>query len=181
MKKLGTKNVSWKKRIDKIKEKVTADYSECLSRKQRVFYGIASVVFVIAFFIFSISSYILNTFNNLTFEELIFHLKVPMKGTGNSMIMGYFTYAKKSIILFGFFYMAIIFIFRTYKKLRNKNAINWLAFLLSIVCLVGSVARIGTCLNVVQYMKAQTTYSNISLHMKAVSRSIIIILRNWNY
>ena len=153
-------SLRWKTKINKILKKLTESDPKDLSLRKRFFYCIAAVLFPVAFLIFSISSYILDSFNNLYFEELVFHLKVPMNGTGNSMINGYFTYAKETIIIFMFFYMTLITVFRMCKKLHSMKIINWSALLLSIVCLIGSVGRIGQCLNVVQYMKDQSTYSD---------------------
>lgn len=51
---------------------------------------ISAVILIIAVILYTVSLFLKKNFNGLSWEEIVFHLKVPMKGTSNEMILDYF-------------------------------------------------------------------------------------------
>lgn len=49
-----------------------------------------AVFLIIAVILYTVYLFLKKNFNGLSWEEIVFHLKVPMKGTSNEMIMDYF-------------------------------------------------------------------------------------------
>lgn len=130
-----------------------------LTKVQKILYGVTFFLFLLDFVIFSVSSYIIDNFSNLSFEELVFHMKVPMKGTGNSMVTGFFTYAKDALVIFFLCYVGILVLFFYGKSIRSLKKVRIGSLLLAIVCFVVSLFRIGQCLQVNTYLSDQSTYS----------------------
>ena len=80
------RNVIDKERNIEIKEEKEKNKSQFLTKKQNMF--VISLIFLAAFIGLSIYWIYENT-GNVTLEQLIFHLKVPMQGTNTDMIWNY--------------------------------------------------------------------------------------------
>ncbi len=51
---------------------------------------LSAVILIIAVILYTVYLFLKKNFNGLSWEEIVFHLKVPMKGTSNEMILDYF-------------------------------------------------------------------------------------------
>ena len=156
------KNISLEKK-EKIKnniaQKIKKNSFEHLSIRHRIFYMSALFLVLLAFLIVSITEFLKNNFNALTFEEIVFHLKVPMKGTSNSMVIEYFKYAKSALIMFGIFYIGSILLFIFCKKIRNNKISNVSVFIFSIVLFVTSIGQFVLRTQMLTYVKHQLEVS----------------------
>lgn len=137
------------------KQKDKSGISEYLNRRQKIFYGVSLILFIIAFIITSIISFLKDNFNSLSLEEVIFHLKVPMRGTSNSMIIEYFKYAKIGFIAFFTICISGVIFLGMYKKIRNNKVYNLATFAFSIILLFTSIGEAGYSLEVLKYIKRQ--------------------------
>ena len=51
---------------------------------------LSAAILIIAAILYTVYLFLKKNFNGLSWEEIVFHLKVPMKGTSNEMILDYF-------------------------------------------------------------------------------------------
>ena len=51
---------------------------------------VAALILIMAVILYTVYLFLKKNFNGLSWEEIVFHLKVPMKGTSNEMILDYF-------------------------------------------------------------------------------------------
>ena len=51
---------------------------------------VAALILILAVILYTVYLFLKKNFNGLSWEEIVFHLKVPMKGTSNEMILDYF-------------------------------------------------------------------------------------------
>ena len=142
-----------------INEKIKNSALDSLGMRQIVFYIISLIMLLTAFVISSVVAFLKNSFDALSFEEIIFHLKIPMKGTSDSMIIEYFKYSKNA--LFGFFsiYIGLILVFTFYKKIRNNRIYNEVVLLFSVFSLFASISYGIVSLGIIDYIKQQYTTS----------------------
>lgn len=105
-------------------------------------------------------SWVLNTWANLTIEEIIYHLTMPMEGTNSDMIGSYISYCVVVAVwvAIGLF---IAFCIMKYKKKSRMFRITKLVTVVgSVLSLVFSVQYFWRTFNVSAYVKNQNTYSS---------------------
>lgn len=137
-----------------IKVKEEAQY---LSQKQNVF--IISLIFLAAFITLSISWIYSNT-GNVTLEQLIFHLKVPIKGTNIGMIFDYARWTFSRVALISILAGLLIYIYerKSIKGLLEKQKI---LYFLSKAILISSVIIVLIIMNVFEFAKNQIITSTL--------------------
>ena len=120
--------------------------------------GTILMLFLITLSVLIIRSvlWVMKTWSDLSIEEIIFHLKVPLEGTNADMIRDYIIYA----IVFAAVTLLIILIFlKLFKNKSLRAVLLKLGTSVSIVIAVISVIHIWGELGVSAYLKNQSEYS----------------------
>ena len=90
--------------------------------------------------LFNASSWVMDTWGLITFDEIIFHLKVPMEGTNTDMIFDFINQCLPAAILVMLLELAIFIAFR---KRRKKYA---------VVCMAGIVGAVVLSVSAANYL-----------------------------
>lgn len=130
---------------------------ESITIKENLF--IVSLIFLSAFIVLSIYWLYTNT-GNVTLEQLLFHLKVPIKGTNTEMIWNYAYWTFSRVIAITIVACAIICIFERIKK-RNQQKLKQILYFLVKVILLTSIIITLLIMNVFGFAKNQITASNL--------------------
>jgi len=133
------------------KEKVNT-----LTKRQNLF--IMALIFLAAFISLSIYWIYTNT-GNVTVEQLIFHLKVPIEGTNIGMIWDYIVWTFSRIFLIIALIAGIIFLFQKKSKINIFKKKKILYFL-SKTILISSIIIVLGVMNVFGFVKNQITASS---------------------
>lgn len=67
-------------------------------------------------------NWLYNNFGNLSFEEIVFHLKVPLEGTNDSFIFNYLKEALPKIIIYTILICVILFVDKIIKAKKEKHS-----------------------------------------------------------
>ena len=128
-----------------------------LTKKEHVF--VLFIIFLSAFMVLSIYWLHQNT-GNVTLEQLIFHLKVPMKGTNTDMVWDYmqWTFIRVFMIVMGI--GAIIILFEHFIKIQREKK-KKILYMFSKIVLVTSVVIVMLIMNVYGFAKNQITASTL--------------------
>lgn len=131
--------------------------SQFLTKKQNIF--VVLLIFIALFITFSIYWVYKNT-GNVTLEQLIFHLKVPIKGTNIGMVFDYmlWTFSRILVIIFGVGLLIYFFEKKMKIKLNKKKKI---LYSISKVLLVVSIIVVCSVMNVWGFAKNQLTTSTL--------------------
>ena len=132
---------------------------EKLSAMRRTGYVLAIVLFVAAIIVFTLRRFLVENFNGLSMAEIVFHLKVPLTGTGTDMIEDYFSSAKIVFILAGSILVLSILLLIFRKNVRNLRLVNVLAVWIPLLFLVGNLVRFSQQLNLIEYIANQMSVS----------------------
>ncbi len=129
--------------------------AETLTKKQNFL-----VVFLIFFALFAYFSikWIYNNTGNVTLEQLIFHLVVPIEGTNMGMIWDYFCWTFLRIALILIPTSIIIYFFETISA-RSKKFKKIILYVISISCVIASVTSVFIKVNIKEFIKNQITAS----------------------
>ena len=90
--------------------------------------------------LFNASRWVMDTWGLITFDEIIFHLKVPMEGTNTDMIFDFINQCLPAAILVMLLELAIFIAFR---KRRKKYA---------VVCMAGIVGAVVLSVSAANYL-----------------------------
>lgn len=139
------------------KEQEQEKNSQFLTKKQNIL--VMLLIFIALFITFSIYWVYKNT-GNVTLEQLIFHLKVPIKGTNVGMIFDYmlWTFSRILVIIFG---VGLIIYFFEKKIKIELNKKKKILYSTSKVLLVASVLVVCGVMNVWGFAKNQLTASTL--------------------
>lgn len=150
-------NVLDKEENIEIKEISKEKKPEFLTKKQNIF--VISLIFLAAFIVLSIYWIYANT-GNVTLEQLIFHLKVPIKGTNIGMIWDYIFWTFSRVLLIIAITGIIMYIYerKSKKALSTKQKI---LYFISKIILVLSVIFVLLFMNVFGFAKNQITASTL--------------------
>ena len=120
--------------------------------------AVLTVIFAaLSVLIYRSINWMLNTWSNLSMEELVFHLKAPLEGTNSSMIINYITYC---VILTVFVAVLLAVAFVWLRKKRNAYYITMaVTFVCSLTLGFFSVRHAWDTLDVAAYTNNQSTYS----------------------
>lgn len=100
--------------------------------------------------------WVLKTWDNLSIEEIIFHLKVPLEGTNSDMIRDYLVY----VGLFAAAALVILLVLlRIMKNKRMKSRVLLSVMGVSVAVAVFSVGYIWKNLGISEYLDNQNQYS----------------------
>ena len=113
--------------------------------------------FTIGILIMRSGLWMLNTWQHLSMDELIFHLKAPMDGTNQELITSFLTSCLLTALLAGALLFLVFFCFRKRKKLYK--ILHWLTLASTFVCIGISIFLVWSKLELDQYVDDQTTYS----------------------
>lgn len=102
--------------------------------------------------------WVLNTWNNLTMEEIVYHLKMPMEGTNSGMILDYLLFSALPALITAGVLGLLLYLLRNRKKAcrRYLTVLPCLGILVTALSLV----YIWNTLEVSAYVKNQHTYSS---------------------
>ena len=138
-------------------EKEQERSSQFLTKKQNIF--VISLIFIALFITFSIYWVYKNT-GNVTLEQLIFHLKVPIKGTNVGMIFDYIKWTFSRILVIIFSVGLVVYFFE--KKIKIElNKKKKILYGISKVVLVVSILVVFSVINVWGFAKNQITASTL--------------------
>lgn len=126
----------------------------------KITYILSAVIYIFIVILYSIKQYLLKNFSGLSMEEIIFHLKVPMNGTGTNMVLNYFILEKKllSVASLTFILLTLLLFFN--KKIRNCFFTNIVVLFASIGLFLIGLINISRDLNLPQYISSQMTASS---------------------
>lgn len=144
-------------RNEEEKEQKLEKSTQFLTTKQNIF--VISLIFLALFISLSIYWVYKNT-GNVTLEQLIFHLKVPIKGTNVGMIFEYMFWTFSRIFLIIFLMGAIIYIFEKKSKMGLNKKKKILYFFSKVVLVVSIIVVFGV-MNVLGFAKNQLTASTL--------------------
>lgn len=130
--------------------------TEKITRKENLF--ILSLIFLSAFMVLSIY-WIRSTTGNVTLEQLIFHLKVPIKGTNMGMIWDYACWTFLRVLLITMVSAIVVLLFEKIAKLKRK-IIKKILYIFSKITLVASLIIVLFMLNAFTFAKNQITASS---------------------
>ena len=119
--------------------------------------GIGSVISV---------AWLFDNFGNLTMDELIFHLKVPLEGTSTDMVWKYLRDCVWKILILTTL-ISTILIYPIIKDLKfvkkiktsQKKRTAIISFVISIIVLIGSMSTVIAETNLIAYIKNQINNS----------------------
>lgn len=155
-------------------------------RKSRIIqYIIFTLLYIGTYVVIHSVTWFVNNFNGLSFAEIVFHLKVPLRGTGSSMLENYYNdlIKKGSIVFFIFIGISII----AY-VIRKTNFYCYILRMASIFLLFCFVFQCQTGLKAVGfyvYVKDQLQNSTfIEENYVDTDKTLLIFpeqKRNWIY
>ncbi len=137
------------------KEEKQMHQVDILTKKQNLF--VISLLFLAAFISLSIYWIYANT-GNVTIEQLIFHLKVPIEGTNIGMIWDYILWTFFRIFVILALISVIIYIFQKKSKIDISKKKKILYFTAKTI-LIASVIIVLSVMNVWGFVKNQITAS----------------------
>lgn len=126
----------------------------------KLLYIFSAVLFAAAVIVFTVGRFLLENFNGLSMEEIVFHLKVPMKGTGSDMIAQYFRFSKVALIASGVLLAAVVILLALWKNIRNNRFIRMLSVLFALCLFLLSVFDVSRALELPKYIAAQMSTSS---------------------
>ena len=158
-----------------------------LESKQKLFNYI--IIFLCEVFVFLSALFCLSmrwvffTWNNLTMDELVFHLNTPLEGTNEGMVMEYIIYALLPSIVILIVISIIIYLIQ-YKKIYHRFIVMCLLISISLIGVMGKYTWDN--LKIGQYIHSQNTEStfiedyyvnpdNVSIEFPDKKRNLIYI------
>ena len=128
-----------------------------LTKKENIF--VVFMIFLAVFLVLSIYWLKENT-GNVTLEQLIFHLKVPMKGTNTDMVWDYMKWTFLRVFIIVIAIGAIIILFEHFSKIQREKK-KKILYMFSKIVLVTSVVIVMLIMNVYGFAKNQITASTL--------------------
>lgn len=99
-----------------------------------------------------------NTWSDLTINEILYHLAMPMEGTGTGMIQGHIIKCLIPAIIIAAAFVCAVMFFRT--KFRFTGYVKGVAAALSAVIIANTVSSFWLGMNVSGFMDSQSKYSS---------------------
>ena len=112
----------------------------------------------LAVLIFRSVIWVLKTWNNLSMEEIVYHLKMPLEGTNDDIIWDYIFYCAVAAALAAVILTCLLILTR--KKKKIYRVLLGAVPAASVLMIALSVNHIWTTLDVSAYVKNQNTYSS---------------------
>ena len=131
--------------------------SEKLAKKEKAF--VIGIICLSVFLALSIYWLYKNT-GNVTLEQLIFHLKVPTKGTNYDLVWDYIFWTFGRVIFITLAVWIIIFIFEKISKTKREKK-KKILYLFSKFVLAISILTVLLVINVYGFAKNQITASKL--------------------
>lgn len=122
--------------------------------KKKMAYTITVVCILLAVMLAVVINWLYNSFGNLTINEVIFQLKVPMQGTSTQQVWEFFKQCPWKIILF-----TAIFSFPLIYLTRKKKITERLMLIISVMILIISTATITIITDIPKYVISQINTS----------------------
>lgn len=147
-----------KQKIDEIREEKLEEIKENeekLFNKKNIITIL--LVFLSAFLLFSFYWLYANT-GNVTVEQLLFHLKVPIKGTNTDMIWDYIFWTFLRVLIVAALTTILVFISKEIKVLK-KYKVEKILYILSKIAIVASIVSVLITTNLFGFIKNQITAS----------------------
>lgn len=133
------------------------EYKQHLSLKQKLF--VILIIFLAAFIMLSVHWICKNT-GNVTLEQLIFHLKVPIKGTNIGMILDYIYWTFSRIILVVIATCIILHVYEQKSK-KNQSQKQKISYFLAKTILIFNIISVVINMNVLGFAKNQIKASTL--------------------
>lgn len=141
----------------KIERHERQNVNKKLSKKENIF--VLFIIFLAIFLVLSIYWLYENT-GNVTIEQLIFHLKVPMKGTNTDMVWQYMHWTFIRVFIIVSVIGVIILLFEHFSKIEIENK-KKILYMFSKIVLVTSIISVLLIMNVYGFAKNQITASTL--------------------
>ena len=122
--------------------------------KKKIAYTITVVSILLAVMLAVVINWLYNSFGNLTINEVIFQLKVPMKGTSTQQVWEFFKQCPWKIIL-----LTVLLAFPLIYLDRKKKITERLMVIISVMILIISTATITIIADVPRYIISQINTS----------------------
>lgn len=102
--------------------------------------------------------WMLQTWNNLSMEELVYHLKAPLDGTNNDMIWSYI----ESCVIISVIVLVVtaVILIKNRKKKRAFFTSVLIMIVISLFMLIGSISHVWKTLNISEYKNNQSASSS---------------------
>lgn len=116
------------------------------------------LLFILAILIMRSGLWMLSTWEHLMMDELIFHLKAPMEGTNEELILGYINTCLLVALAMGLLLCVLLFILR--KKKILYRILHGIVLVVSPVIIFFTAHYVWNNLDLTTYVETQTTYSS---------------------
>lgn len=117
---------------------------------------LTAILAVLSVIIFFSLKWMFQTWNNLTMDELVYHLTAPLQGTNEEMLKEYMNVCVTPAALV---LLSLIIIFIAWRGKKKYYAVIGVGIVASIVIAAGSIYNAWTRLDVGVYMDNQGEYS----------------------
>ena len=146
-------------------EKISKKQSSSKAKKSNVILKILAglgavltlLVAFLAMLIFRSSSWMLKTWNNLSMEELIFHLKSPLQGTNEGLIKDYIISCLIISLVTAVVLIAVLMITRRNRRAHSFTILTTLV--VSVLMILLSVHNVSATLDISTFSDNRSTYS----------------------
>lgn len=134
---------------------------QTIDQKKHILY-ILSLINISLIFLICIVFIFVRTEIGFNIEEIVFHLNVPLKGTGGNTFSLFFRKYGISIIVFVLALIFLIVLYQFLKKLEiyKRSVICLGIFMFSICILIGILWKAADTLDIFKYLKLQMTSSD---------------------
>ena len=123
---------------------------------------IGKILFVLlgagAVFIFRSVAWVLKTWSDLSMEEIVFHLNMPLEGTNSGMIRDFAIYCVLPAAAVAVIFIVLLLVLR--KRRKPRRVFLSVVPGVSVAAIAFSLVHIWTTLDVSAYVKNQNTYSS---------------------
>ena len=135
--------------------KINNMYLEKMKVKHKVLYGVAIFIVVLSTVLLVTSNFLYDKFSNISIGEILFHLKVPMTGTSDSMVEEYFRFGAVSFIIMGASLIIAIILFAIFKIIRNNALTVYTSLSASCIYLLVVILIFNSNFKVFAYLAKQ--------------------------
>ena len=120
----------------------------------------STILLVISLFIVLSITWLYRNTGNVTLEQLLFHLKVPMKGTNTSMVWEYICWVFSIIVITTAIFIGICILIEKLVK-KHRERVKKILYMLSKITLIFSIIGILIGTNMAGFIKNQVTATKL--------------------
>lgn len=132
---------------------------EKLSKPGKVSYILSFLFFTADFVLFTLVGFLVHNYDGLSIEEMLFHIKVPLRGTSNNLFYDYLKQYYLYWIVYVLFIVTVFCIFFIWKKIKNCKWIYRFFLGMSVLGAAVNIILFVKHFEVASYIKKQLTAS----------------------